>query len=213
MPGRYAPLQTQQPSTDADRELDEAFGVENDEDEPLNQERHHSLDSTPRPAIAHVSQGADASKAGTEGPDGVPAVYDFERDFDYIRPPPGSPPAPSTAAVPNDIGNTNGVLSTSPIQPSFPRPSFFRRAMGAILPTHYTRLPTSASGAPSAVWGGGIDNDGVFSNVTAKPSAPARVGTGDGNAFLVPEEEQSVAPPVSSEVICLALHPGSLVSP
>lgn len=196
MLGRYAPLPTQQSSTDADRELDEAFGADEDEDDSLNQEHRLSFDSTPPlTTIAHLPNGTDASKACTERLDSVPAVYDFERDFDYTRPPPGSPPRPSAAAVPNDIGNSNGVLSTSPIQPSIPRPSFMRRAMGAILPTHYTRLPTNASGAQPAVLGGGTDNDGVFSNVTAKPSVAVRVQTDDGNVFMVPEEEQSVAPP------------------
>ncbi|KAL4064994.1 hypothetical protein V8B97DRAFT_1875429 [Scleroderma yunnanense] len=200
MPGRYAPLPTQQPSTDADRELDEAFGAADEEDDALNQEHQHSFDPTPPalPPLTTVSQlphCTDASKPDPEGSDGVPAVYDFERDFDYARPPPGSPPRPSAVAVPNNIGNTNGILSTSPAQPSIPRPSFFRRAVGAVLPMHYTRLPTSAGDARPTIWGGGSDNDGVFSNVTAKPSAPVRVRADDSDVFIVPEEEQSVAPP------------------
>lgn len=203
MPGRYAPLPTQQPSRGADRELDEAFGSD---DEDLEADQRHS-EFTP---LTHNTSPANrcsesSSKTGSDGA-GV-AAYDFERDFDYVRPPPGSPPRLSAAAVPNDIGNTNGVLSTSPVEPPVLRPSFFRRAVGAILPTHYTQLPTSAGASHPAVRGGGTENDGVFSNVAAKPSAPARVRADDGNIYLIPEEEQNVAPPSYSSAQADAVPP------
>ncbi|KAI6004338.1 hypothetical protein EDC04DRAFT_3124133 [Pisolithus marmoratus] len=188
MPGRYAPLPTQQPSGDADRELDEAFGSDDDDLEP---DQRCSSTLLTQNATNRCSE--SSSKTSSDGA-GV-AAYDFERDFDYVRPPPGSPPRLSAAAVPNDFGNTNGVLPTSPVEPPALQPSFFRRAVGAILPTHYTRLPTSAGGSHPAVRGGGVENDGVFSNVTAKPSAPTRVRADDGNIYMVPEEEQNVAPP------------------
>lgn len=192
MPGRYAPLPTQQPSRDVSRELDEAFGSD---DEDLDPNQHHSSESTPLTQNASPSNRypQSSSKTGSGGA-GV-ASYDFERDFDYARPPPGSPPRSSSGAVPNDFGNTNGVLPSSPVEPPILRPSFFRRAVGAILPTHYTRLPTSAGGSHPAVRGGGTENDGVFSNVTAKPSAPPRVRADDGSIYMIPEEEQNVAPP------------------
>ncbi|KAI6108322.1 hypothetical protein F5141DRAFT_109329 [Pisolithus sp. B1] len=192
MSGRYAPLPTQQPSRHVNRELDEAFGSD---DEDLDPDQTHSSESTPLTQNTSPSNRFSESslKTGSDGA-GV-AAYDFERDFDYARPPPGSPPRASSGAVPNDIGNTNGVLPSSPVEPPILRPSFFRRAVGAILPTHYTRLPTSAGGSLPAVRGGGTENDGVFSNVTAKPSAPARVRADDGNIYMIPEEEQNVAPP------------------
>ncbi|KAG6331401.1 hypothetical protein ID866_7687 [Astraeus odoratus] len=211
MPGRYAPLPTQQPSRDADRELDEAFASDDEDNDDLQQARqHYSLDRAqtgPTQPVQGVAADTSSNKAGSDGPGTcAPAPYDFERDFDYVRPPPGSPPRPSAAAVPNDIGNTNGILPTSPIDPAsgIPRPSFFRRAVGAILPTHYTRLPSSAEGSHSTVWGGGTENDGVFSNVTAKPSASVRTRAGDNDIHMVPEEEQSVAPPSAHKSYAIA---------
>ncbi len=38
-----------------------------------------------------------------------PGAYNFEFvDYDY--PPPGSPPSPSATALPNNIGNSNGLV-------------------------------------------------------------------------------------------------------
>lgn len=185
MPAGYAPLPTQQPARDADRELDEAFGSDDEEE-------HHSSETTPLSYTSAPSQAAETSKVDSA----APGTYDFERDYDYDRPPPGSPPRPSAVALPNDIGNSNGLLPASPVGTTIPRPSFFRRAVGAILPTHYQRLPTSASGSHSGIRGGGIQNDGVFSNVAAKPTRPVQVRSDDGNIYMVPEETQSHAPPV-----------------
>ncbi|KIJ67112.1 hypothetical protein HYDPIDRAFT_85342 [Hydnomerulius pinastri MD-312] len=188
MPAGYAPLPAQRPSRDADRELDEAFGSD-DEDE------HSNSESTPLTHSSAPSQVPETPKAGPEAL-GALGTYDFERDYDYDRPPPGSPPRPTSVALPNDIGNSNGLLPTSPIGSTIPRPSFFRRTVGAILPTHYTQLPTSASAASnSGVRGGGMQNDGVFANVTAKPNRPVQIRTDDGNIYMVPEEVQSTAPP------------------
>ncbi|KAI5988738.1 hypothetical protein EDD15DRAFT_2198828 [Pisolithus albus] len=100
------------------------------------------------------------------------ASYDFEKDFDYVRPPPGSLPRSSSGAVPNDFENTNGVLLSSPVEPRILQLSFFRRAVGVVLPTGYTRPPTSAGGSHPAVRGGGMENDGVSSNVTVHPLSP-----------------------------------------
>ena len=179
MPTGYAPLPTQQPTREADRELDEAFGSDEEDEQ-------HNVEEPSR--FRHP---AEAPKAMST----IPAVYDFERDFDYVRPPPGSPPRPSAVALPNDFGNSNGLVPSSPVIVPTPRPSLFRRAVGAILPTHYTRLPTISH---SRTVGGGTQNDGVFTNVTAKPSRPVQLRTDDGNVYVMPEEAQTTAPPVRS---------------
>ncbi|KAJ7127086.1 hypothetical protein C8R44DRAFT_780373 [Mycena epipterygia] len=167
MSTRYAPLPSRA-AQDADSELDDAFADDDDDDQ------------TPRPVPATVAH--------------VPGAYDFEREYDC--PPPGSPPRPSAFALPNDIGNSNGMLPTEPVIAPAPRSSFFRRAVGAILPTHYTRLPGSdPSAAAAGVHGGGIENDGVFANVMAKPQRARTARTEDGEIYIVPEDNQKEPPP------------------
>jgi len=82
---------------------------------------------------------------------------------------------------------------------------FFRKAVGSILPTHYQTLPTESSG-PRVV-GGGIQNDGVFANVMAKPVSSARTTADDGSVFLAPETTQSQAPPSYTEAQADAVPP------
>ncbi|KAJ7219948.1 hypothetical protein GGX14DRAFT_584713 [Mycena pura] len=167
MPSTYSPLPSRS-AQDADSELDDAFG-DDDEETPL------------QTALVAV-------------PSHVPGAYDFEREYDY--PPPGSPPRPSAVALPNDIGNSNGRLPTASVVPPGPRISFFRRAVGGLLPSHYTRLPGGdPSAAAVSVRGGGIENDGVFNNVVAKPSLGRTVLTEDGETHIVPEDSQKEAPP------------------
>ena len=187
MPAGYAPLPTQQPTPEADRELDAAFASDDDE------EHHDSAPPPPPPS----SQSRSPTESYKDSPT-APAAYDFERNFDYVRPPPGSPPRPSALALPNDFGNSNGLLPSSPVVAPTHRPSFFRRAIGTILPTHYSRLPTTDDRSHSRAVGGGTQNDGVFANVTAKPSRPVQVRTDDGSVHIMPEETQSTPPPVRS---------------
>lgn len=183
MPARYTPLPSQRFAQDAERELDEAFESDNEDTASVA-----DLESTP---LTHSQ--ATPRHAGPEAPTPIPGAYDFERDYDY-GPPPGSPPRPSTFAVPNEIGNSNGFMPTSPVQIPGSRPSFFRRAVGAILPTHYARVPTESH---SEIRGGG--NDGVFANVSAKPQRPRTVQAADGEIYMVPEDSaQKEAPPVSA---------------
>jgi len=47
---------------------------------------------------------------------------------------------------------------------------------------------------PAGAVGGGINNDGVFANVTAKPSRPVRITQGD-DTYIVPEDARAEAPP------------------
>ncbi|KAJ7062974.1 hypothetical protein B0H15DRAFT_958750, partial [Mycena belliarum] len=130
----------------------------------------------------------DDAFAGDDDDDGTPREYDC--------PPPDSAPRPSALALPHDIGNSNGRLPAAPAVPQPPRPSLFRRVVGALLPTHYTRLPASDPAAAAAgVRGGGIENDGVFANVMAKPTRARAVRAEDGEIYMVPKDNQKEPPP------------------
>ncbi|KAK0466218.1 uncharacterized protein EV420DRAFT_1636808 [Desarmillaria tabescens] len=183
MPSHYSRLPN--PSLDAERELEDAFESENEDDGFSHSERTPLNNSSSNVV--------------------VPGAYDFERDYDY--PPPGSPPGPSAFALPNDFGNTNGQIPASPVETrSAPRqPSFFRRVVGAVLPTHYVRVPTQPA-APS-VRGGGTENDGVFANVMAKPGRQRVVRAHDGNVHMVPEDIQKEPPPSYNEAQADAVPP------
>jgi len=167
---------------DAAREMEDAFeedDADDNESTPLSRTHHE-----PQQQQFHSSQ--------------IPGAYDFERDYDYTMPPPGSPPGPSTTALPNNYGNSNGLIPTAPVVEPPRGPSFFRRAVGAVLPTHYQRIATEAPSARTV--GGGVENDGVFANVMAKPVRGARtVRTTDGSIYLAPEETQKEAPPTYAE--------------
>jgi hypothetical protein len=211
-----------------DDELDAAF--ESDHGEDIEDTEHQASSSTPLLFTSTQNNAQHLLSAAAHEPSSAESqesVYDFERDYDYAVPPPGSPPRPSSRALPNNYGNTNGVVSTSPVRTAFPkqqsrwlwltRPALFRRAVGAILPTHYSQLPNQddeADGQTNTrsrrLVGGGMENDGVFANVTAKPvGSRARTVTGeDGSIYVVPEETQSEAPPVSrASIIIHSLTP------
>ena len=205
----YAPLPTQPTQEDADRDLEDAFREDEDEDE----DDEDILEST-RLVNHHNNQpGSNPSHGNRPQPIQIPGAYDFERDYDYTIPPPGSPPPPSATALPNDYGNTNGLIPTSPAitplrsaQSSGGFSVFFRKAVGSILPTHYQTIPTES---PSTrVVGGGIQNDGVFANVMAKPvsSATTRATSDDGSVFLAPETTRLQAPPVRVHLQILLLR-------
>ncbi len=175
---RYAPLPNPQSDLDAEREMDDAF----DDDDHDNQRETTplTLHQPPSPVSAGRLPLRGSSQPATN-------AYDFERDYDY--PPPGSPPSDSAFAFPNNYGNSNGQLPTSPVVRSPPR-SIFRRTFGALLPQYYQRIRDDRPR------GGGTDNDGVFANVTAKPAPSVSVVTDNGDVYMVPEETQQEAPPV-----------------
>lgn len=182
--GRYIPVANEPPVRPSDEEMEQAF--ESDDGDlvsaPLTQ------------PSGHQQQGQASLGQQQEG-----FVYDFEREYDH--PPPGSPPEQASAFT-HTIGNTNGVIpNPANVVRNFPtptsnRPSFFRRAVGALLPQHYARVPTSDA---IDVHGSGIENDGVFSNVLAKPS-PRTVRTSDGEIQEMPEDAQKDVPPVRMQL-------------
>ncbi|KAL1744462.1 hypothetical protein HDZ31DRAFT_64056 [Schizophyllum fasciatum] len=183
MAGRYAPIPT---STDAERELDDAFGPDDDAD-------HH--ETAPLTGRRPADTDHDDYHRGEQATSALAGGYDFDREYEYDRPPPGSPPPPSSRALPNDYGNTNGEIPTAPARPAMPRPRFgiLRRAMGAILPIHYAPLPQGEG--PTQVIGGGLQNDGVFANVTAKPERGQLVRATNGETYVMPEDTQKDTPP------------------
>lgn len=184
----YTPLPlSRAPSFDsAEDEMERAFTPDDEDDEETT---HLTLAERPIMEPIYTNQGAPA--------------YDFERDYDI--PPPGSPPATYSSSHPA-AGNSNGIIpspsSTVRLEPASrsSRMSFFRRTVGAILPQYYTRLPTSDAES-RRVHGSGVENDGVFANVLAKPARPATTDTDEnGDIYVVPEETQKDAPPVSLSI-------------
>jgi hypothetical protein len=178
----YTRLSGSRTSQHAVCEMDDAFDDDDNDDReatPLTLHYPQSPISTTSPSLRG---GTDAARSN---------AYDFEREYDY--PPPGSPPSPTTSALPNNYGNSNGHLPTSPVLRSPPR-SILRRTFGAFLPqSYYQRV--RGDGRPR---GGGTDNDGVFANVTAKPAPPGSVRSDSGDIHIIPEETQQEAPPVCS---------------
>lgn len=174
MSNRYVQLpnpRSAQP--DRDDELEAAFDYSEDEEDDRNISESRPLNTsstqnTVAPTIRKTSQ-----------PQVLSGTYDFENsDYDY--PPPGSPPGPSATALPNSHGNSNGEIpSFHTISNPQPSQSWFRRGVVAILPDTVVDRLGLGSQRPQHAVGGGINNDGVFANITAKPTAPVRVRDGD----------------------------------
>ncbi|TBU32618.1 hypothetical protein BD311DRAFT_714456 [Dichomitus squalens] len=213
MPTSYAPLPNPRYAPeDAQRELEDAFDSDDEGQDTFEHTPLTSRSTTAQTARA-LPPRSDSHYAPLDAdfpspiptPQTVPpGAYDFERDRDYDHPPPGSPPSPSANVLPADIGNSNGFVPTSPVwRPSHPpasRLSFWRRAAGALLPQHYVRVPTEdAQVSAPRVIGGGTENDGVFANVSAKPSRGVEVVDANGEVHIVPEEVQKETPPSYAE--------------
>ncbi|KZT19267.1 hypothetical protein NEOLEDRAFT_1245943 [Neolentinus lepideus HHB14362 ss-1] len=186
MSARYAPLPNPRTDPDAHNEMEAAFDDSDDEDEQNATESHPLNPSSNAPSHRHTQSNASPP---------VPGAYDFE-NFDYASyPPPGSPPGPCDRALPNDYGNSNGLVPEGPATDagsSRRGGGWFGRA-AAVLPTHFVQRLRRQEAASGPV-GGGLNNDGVFANVTAKPSRGVRVQDGD-QTYVVPEEAQKDAPP------------------
>lgn len=185
MSARYAPLPNPHTDPEAIDEMEAAFDDSDDDEDdraPLTSRNgNHSLpNAEPLPhGRDHEPFGRSAAQAA------APAAYDFENtDYDYVRPPPGSPPGPSSRALPNEFGNSNGLV------PSFSnvrtdassgsgRRNWISRTAASVLPNYYVeRWGLGSSGRSQGPVGGGTANDGVFANVTAKPSRLVRVQEG-----------------------------------
>jgi hypothetical protein len=160
-------------------ELEAAFEASDDEDDashessPLNPRRRSSSEygvSTVDPVPATLSGRPPHSRNAS-----TPAAYDFESDrYDY--PPPGSPPR-RDRAISNDWGNSNGVIPDGPIVG--PRPSNSRPGLSwvkRVLPARIADRIAAPGGSRRVVGGGG--NDGVFANVSAKPTLPRQIRDG-----------------------------------
>jgi hypothetical protein len=163
-------------------ELEAAFDDDSDDDELLASGQAHDQELQ-RPLVARELSHPSTSPH-----------YDFERvNYDY--PPPGSPPRPSSVALPANAayGNTNGLIPSSPVErPTLQQP-ITRPWLGRLIP-FYNRM-TSNRRSRGRV-GGGSENDGVFANLMSKPTRARRVEGEDG-IYLVPEETQTEPPPVS----------------
>jgi Protein of unknown function (DUF2370) len=207
MSAHYAPIPSRS-APDVERELNDAFESLSDQDDNDNDNDNDGNGNEENALLNHrhsfhLSSSEDTSNV-------IPGTYDFEREYDF--PPPGSPPGPSSRALPNDYGNSNGLLPTSPVRitQKTAGPSFFRRAVGALLPSHYVRVPTEAQSSRTV--GGGMDNDGVFANVMAKPQRSQVIHTEDGDVYVVPEDSnQKDIPPVIS-YLADAISPSSYQS-
>ncbi|KAH9936934.1 hypothetical protein B0H21DRAFT_698826 [Amylocystis lapponica] len=199
MPARYVPIPNPFTDSDPQNEMEAAFDDpdSDDDDGPLNTTRngYHPL--------AYEEPSAPQ-------PEHIPGTYDFENaDYDYTMPPPGSPPGPSARALPNEWGNSNGLVPSPEsvrTDAGRGRGNWFRRTAASVLPSHYVHRFGLVPKPPSNAVGGGESNDGVFANVTAKPSLPRQIQEGD-ETYLVPEETSKDAPPSYSAAQADAVPP------
>lgn len=182
---RYAALPNPRFAPDAEREMEDAFDL-NDE--------HHNADMETTPlthnVVVNETPQAEFSSFNEQSTTNQIQSYDFEREYDF--PPPGSPPPPSAESMPNDYGNSNGLLPSSPIDRPQHKQPLFRRIMSAILPSQYQPVATESPHLRRA--GGGTD--GVFANVVAKPQPARSVRTDNGEVIVMSEESQKDTPPV-----------------
>ncbi|KAJ8523420.1 hypothetical protein ONZ45_g130 [Pleurotus djamor] len=192
----YAPLPNPRSDREAREEMDAAFDDSGDEDDFNDASESHPLNPHPTSPTAYASSHTIPSyptpQSHSNASRHLPGTYDFERvDYDY--PPPGSPPAPSAFARPNDIGNSNGEVPEFELNSVHqPRQGWLRRTLAVALPSSVSQRLGVVSRPPRGAVGGGINNDGVFANVTAKPTAP-RPEADDANAAA--EDARSDAPP------------------
>lgn len=118
-------------------------------------------------------------------------TYDFENvDYDTdwtLQPPPGAPPSPTDAlrTFRESQGNSNGMVPDfSDAARQYAQRFGQQRREGAgwlrsMVPEGIaTRIGLRTESVPVPVIGGGTNNDGVFANVTAKPSRAIQIQDG-----------------------------------
>ncbi|KAF8742867.1 hypothetical protein RHS02_03064, partial [Rhizoctonia solani] len=205
MPAGYTPIRVEHISPED--EMNAAFDNGSDDEEDVDS---HHPSAARTPLLSHTRAQSQPSIPTNTAPIAAPAPqrthhpsgdYDFEYDY---PPPPGSPPRPSALALPNNYGNSNGEIPVfNAVGPS--QPNFFRRALGTILPNQYGRGYSRVNDGPI---GGGMQNDGVFANVTAKPggTAPVLGAQADGPNWT-PEDAQNQGPPSYSVAQADAVPP------
>lgn len=165
MSNRYAPLPNDpKANQNTQHEMEAAFDDDSD-DEPVSESQPLTRNTPPR----------------------TPGAYDFE-NVDYDYPPPGSPPAPSSVALPNNFGNSNGLIPTFELGSSAapPRRPWMSRILNNVLPSRYGERLGYAQVPHTGVVGSGTGNDGVFANVTAKPSRPVTIQEGEDLFSFLP---------------------------
>ena len=166
MPARYAPIPSRS-DPDTNPELDAAFDDSDDDDDASESHPLHPHSPSPRSSLDHTN---------------TTLTYNFNTPVaEWDQPPPGSPPPATPFALPNSIGNSNGVIPTfsSDITPRT-HSTWWGRAT-AFLP----RLGNPTQPPRTRTMGGGTGNDGVFSNVSAKPTTSG-TRVQEGLSFSLP---------------------------
>ena len=182
MPSEYARL----PTDDEHREPDLRVNDDQREDDSDDDE-NTPLHFTPASAHLNKTRDDDDDELDTRIPlsssapaPHVPGAFVTAGDHGPLSP-------PITA-----YGNSNGDLPEAQPTRGVTRPNMLKRALGALLPSHYVRDRR----------GGGVGNDGVFANIAAKPVQPSASGSGIRDpvtgAYISPEETQREVPPVST---------------
>ncbi|QRV87891.1 metal homeostatis protein bsd2 [Ceratobasidium sp. AG-Ba] len=206
MPRGYTALPVERVSPE--EEMNAAFGSDDEDDDA----HHPSAAQTPLLTHSRAQSQAQHPLADVAQPQpqtpvrapATPGVYDFEYDY---PPPPGSPPRPSALALPNAHGNSNGEIPSFAGVPNEPQQPFFKRVLGRVMPAQFGRAGYSRVAGSGPV-GGGMQNDGVFGNVSAKPggAAPVRGAQADGPNWT-PEDQQKDGPPSYSVAQADAVPP------
>lgn len=176
MPAQYAALPNSDDVEEREVVTDQVqFTLQDSDDEDYDD----AAESHPFKPV-DTSAPSSSSAQGPSAPAPDSPGDDDGVSFDY-PPPPGSPPRRDRALPGNGLGNSNGLIPDTPVF-GFPRrlyPGWLARAAGAVLPTHYAQRLGVVQPPIPRLMGGGTRNDGVFANVTAKPTAPRQIVEGE----------------------------------
>lgn len=189
MPRRYVQIPTQQP----DDELEAVFDASDEEHDDAVVQRPLLSPARRSPQGFDNEERVDQPQSASRIPQRptINGRYNFEYDY---PPPPGSPPQ-ERAEPSNTWGNSNGIV------PDFSNPRNLPRRTTGWLSNTWRGL-TGWKRPELRVVGGGIQNDGVFGNLSARPvpasaarANPESAAEQDSNLHA-PEFASSDAPPV-----------------